>query len=445
MDMKYGAKMGMTQLTQSGTWAEVGLLEKMFIERGTIHRCSRDGELRKGLSFEAILEEIKYVMGGGHFGVRVAVQFHSLRKDVSDAITVVAEDSVVSLSYLGASRGISIEVWSLRASVCTVFMNKLKLWIVRKATVGRVFAVVQGSEGPYLHEMGFAGETFIPDNYRNEVVTEYRHVVKDLNNNDPCGRIIILDGPPGTGKTHMVRALLNEVPHGTFVLVPSNMVSSLSTPGFVKAILHRQRKGFPMVLVVEDADECLASRKADNISGISALLNLSDGIFGSLMDLRIVCTTNVEIEELDPAVMRAGRLCRRVEVGKLDLDQATKVLARLTDKVGFAANTRQKFWTLGEIYRLARDGGRYQARSIKPTLGFGFAPEPQLQPGDVITTETGEIQAVDSDGNVVTIGNDTPQGAILTDDFEGYSEGQGQGSVTDGLDDDDLIDEDPED
>jgi MoxR-like ATPase len=86
-------------------------------------------------------------------------------------------------------------------------------------------------------------------------VKEYRHVVEDLNSNDPCGRIIILDGPPGTGKTHMVRALLNEVKDATFVLVPSQHDERARQPDFIKALLEEQRQGHPMVLVVEDADE----------------------------------------------------------------------------------------------------------------------------------------------------------------------------------------------
>jgi hypothetical protein len=66
----------------------------------------------------------------------------------------------------------------------------------------------------------------------------------------------------------MVRALLNEAPKATFVLMPSNMMSQLGSPSFIKALLREQKKGYPMVLIIEDADEAIASRDRANLSAI---------------------------------------------------------------------------------------------------------------------------------------------------------------------------------
>ncbi len=81
----------------------------------------------------------------------------------------------------------------------------------------------------------------------------------------------------------------------------------------------------PTVLVIEDADHCLSPRDKDNLNAISALLNLSDGIIGSLLDLRVVATTNVKDEEIDPALFRKGRLSAHVNIKNLSEEQARKV------------------------------------------------------------------------------------------------------------------------
>ncbi len=78
----------------------------------------------------------------------------------------------------------------------------------------------------------------------------------------------------------------------------------------------------------EDADEALAKRKPGTLSEVSALLNYADGIFGSILNLRIIATTNLEWEELDEAARRESRLCRRLQVGKLDQEQAQAIYKR---------------------------------------------------------------------------------------------------------------------
>jgi len=159
-----------------------------------------------------------------------------------------------------------------------------------------------------------------------------------------------------------------EVNNAHFVIIPSNMIQSIIDPSLVNVLLDVTSDHIvPKVLIIEDADECLTTRGADNISAISALLNLSDGILGHLLNLRIVVTTNRSVKDIDKAVMRPGRLCKRIEIGHLNNEQALKVYKRLTGKDDNPFGSKSN-WTLAETYSAAKEGGTTTDQPKK----FGF-------------------------------------------------------------------------
>jgi len=346
-------------------WVETQLLERAFESKETLVRYYNAGSLKPGVQIEELLAELTKL--GGH----IARQQVPNRHQNSESI-VIWDGAGVQVEYWTKNRGITVGA----VSVDDKLMNSLRAYIdpliVRTQTKGRIYVVTSSGQGPRLSEMGVAGENFIPSNYRPEAVQQYKHVVDDLNKSDPCGRIVLLDGPPGTGKTHMVRALLNEVPRATFILIPSNYIAQLGDPQFLSVLMREQRKDCPLILILEDADEALVNRKEGNTSAISALLNFSDGIFGTLLDMRLICTTNVEIDNLDPAVTRDGRLCTRMEIGLLDTEMANSIYERLTGKKG---ELKEKLYKLGTVYKIAKGNGA-MVEVVKETKKVGFALGP---------------------------------------------------------------------
>lgn len=242
---------------------------------------------------------------------------------------------------------------------------------------GKVFVVLSTDKGPKIVAAGAAGEDLIEGNYTPEVVQEFHHVAEDLKVDSPCGRVVIFDGIPGSGKTYCIRGLMKAVENAVFVMVPPDMVSQLGSPSLVGALIsaREEHKDSPTVLVIEDADKCLVSRGPDNMGSISALLNLSDGILGATLKLRIVATTNAghleDDSELDPALLRPGRLCRRIHVGALAPERASAVHERLTGK----STTFTKPMTVAEVYRLARDAGWKPKVVRSKSVGFKSGPE----------------------------------------------------------------------
>jgi len=225
---------------------------------------------------------------------------------------------------------------------------------------GVVFTLARGMGGYSLNRLGVAGTPLERENYNPEVLSGYDHVVADLNTESPCGRLVILSGEPGSGKTYLVRALLSQVPKAAYVLVPSHLVGDLSGPEILPALTAAKSEfNGPIVLIIEDADRVLVNRKEGDMDAISAMLNLGDGILGAVLDVRILATTNAETLEMDPATQRPGRLCQHIRVGALSPLEANKAFQRLTGK---QVNFRQPT-TLAEVYKLARK--------------FGWAPPPK--------------------------------------------------------------------
>jgi len=244
---------------------------------------------------------------------------------------------------------------------------------------GHVYAIVASGGRLSLNSIGNAGIPLIRENYSVKVIEDYDFIIKDMKSKHPSGRISILEGSPGTGKTHLIRAMLMEVSDAMFVLVSPDMVSSLAGPELLPLLLsHRHNTVGPIILILEDADKCLVTRAGDNINSIQSLLNLGDGILGSLLDLRIVATTNAKRLEMEPAMLRAGRLCRRLEVGSLSSKEGAIVFSRLLPEIKDIPSkiTNAREISLAEIYSLARNSGwSPEAREIKENFETEDEPE----------------------------------------------------------------------
>lgn len=239
---------------------------------------------------------------------------------------------------------------------------------------GTVSAVLGDSSDIDIVKVGSINKTLCRDNYDDRALKAYDHIKADLVSDSPCGRLVIISGPSGTGKTYFVRGLISEC-HAEFVFVPPSLITELAGPALLKLLFDRRsessedavyykRRLLPgtrnnsksFVLVVEDADQCLIPRGSDNANSVTTLLNFCDGMFGELLNLRIIATTNAKNMEIDSALRRNGRLCRLVHVDKLSKEHAFRILNRLKpDWVLPFGSIDKESISLADIYALARD------------------------------------------------------------------------------------------
>lgn len=221
-----------------------------------------------------------------------------------------------------------------------------------------------GPQGMQIVRQASLGTELVRDNYTPEHLAFYDRVVSELPEGKK-GRLAILTGPPGSGKTSLVEGWLTDLASTCRVVyVPSAMVAMVGRPELMTLLIaHHQKHKQPIVLVLEDADDILVHRAQDNMSGISTLLNITDGIQSKQADIRVIATANTSAEDLDFAAGRQGRFFGHLLVAKREPAHAREIFARLhpNDEYPFGNDKVH----LGELYMGQRD-----AKLGKPSAGF---------------------------------------------------------------------------
>lgn len=167
---------------------------------------------------------------------------------------------------------------------------------------------------------------------------------------DVAGRLLLLHGPAGTGKTTAIRALAHSWRDWCRIECILDPEALFTEPGYLTSVaLGESRPGDERtwrLLVLEDCDELVrAEAKHDSGQALSRLLNLTDGLLGQGLDVLVCLTTNEDVTRLHPAVVRPGRCLAEIEFGPLPPADATAWL-------GFDPGIAPEGATLAELYRL---------------------------------------------------------------------------------------------
>lgn len=177
----------------------------------------------------------------------------------------------------------------------------------------------------------------IEKNYTSAVTGSFKNtIVKTSGHNHG---LIVLNGPPGTGKSYLIRSLISEVEERSAVVCTPPLYFLQNTDALLQVISE-----YPKSLIIfEDVGEVLAyDASVGYTSELSNLLNITDGLISALSDSLIVLTFNYDISKINPAVLRPGRCISKIEVGNLSFKQAKSLAGDLI--------TEDREYALAEIY-----------------------------------------------------------------------------------------------
>jgi SpoVK/Ycf46/Vps4 family AAA+-type ATPase len=173
---------------------------------------------------------------------------------------------------------------------------------------------------------------------------------------------LLFFGPPGTGKTMMMRALANEIHAGFFYVKTADLISAFpgETEKKIANIFTIAKKHQPCVLFFDEIDSIGSSREGANIDqsrrlALSQLLVEMDG-FQKNDRIIVVGTTNVP-DILDKALLRAGRIDKIVYMPLPNATARKLIFELYLKKYPIAADI--------DLTELAANTERYSGADIK--------------------------------------------------------------------------------
>lgn len=193
----------------------------------------------------------------------------------------------------------------------------------------------------------------IAGNYPESVRRELEELVRTERPGSD-GRLVLLHGPPGTGKSHLLRSLAFEWSSWADAVVISDPEALMSKASYLHEVLGGHPGGDRwMLLIVEDAAELLGETASSRMHpGLAKMLNLADGMLGEVLGLTIAITTNEPLHRIHPAVTRPGRCLANIHIDGFSRDEA---MERLGPETTLPPGDRI---TLAQIMQLER--GRSQ-------------------------------------------------------------------------------------
>jgi hypothetical protein len=144
-----------------------------------------------------------------------------------------------------------------------------------------------------------------------------------------ANRGVLLEGPPGTGKTAVCRALAAEVAGPVTVVFCDARTIAFS----VRDLYRELRSLAPALVVMEDVDLVIANRGRGGGGALNDFLLALDGAMSRHRGVVTIATTN-DLAAIDPAARRTARFDRVMTIGPPDRVARAAIVTRLLAGLG---------------------------------------------------------------------------------------------------------------
>ena len=194
---------------------------------------------------------------------------------------------------------------------------------------------------------------------------------------------VLCYGPPGTGKTLLARAVANRTDACFIRVIGSELVQKYVGEGarLVRELFQMARSKKACLIFFDEVDAIGGARVDDGQGGdnevqrtMLEIVNQLDG-FDARGNIKVLMATN-RPDTLDPALLRPGRLDRKVEFGLPDLESRTQIFRIHTRSMAVERDIRYELLsrlcpnaTGAEIHSVCTEAGMFAIRQRRKTVG----------------------------------------------------------------------------
>merc|ERR1712032_1113987 len=174
-----------------------------------------------------------------------------------------------------------------------------------------------------------------------ELPLSHFDLYKQIGIDPPRG--VLMYGPPGCGKTMLAKAVAHHTTASFIRVVGSEFVQKYlgEGPRMVRDVFRLAKENSPAIIFIDEID-AIATKRFDAQTGayrevqriLLEFLNQMDG-FDQTTNVKVIMATN-RADTLDPALMRPGRLDRKIEFPHPDRRQKRLIFQAATSKMNLS-------------------------------------------------------------------------------------------------------------
>lgn len=161
------------------------------------------------------------------------------------------------------------------------------------------------------------------------------HIFSRFGMSPPRG--VLLFGPPGTGKTMLLRAVASETSARVFTISGPSIISKYmgEAEEKLRRLWQEAEKAGPSIIFIDEVDAITPKREADSGEAesriVASLLTLMDGMDADSKVVVIGATNRPN--SIDPALRRPGRFDREIEIGIPDAKSRLQILKIMLESI----------------------------------------------------------------------------------------------------------------